>query len=688
LSGRFPWAAPLALLVLVGLTYAPAFDNEFIYDDRVLILGESAQAAAADLSLVFTQQHYESLGYYRPLTRLTLALQTSVQGARPAPFHVFNVALMGLCAVLAYAFFRSSAFSIRRVPALIAAALVAVHPIAAQCVYPVTGRETLMAAMATVGAIHAFVRPGRAWQLTALALFALALLCKEQAIVVPILFLLADLFGVSAAAPGKGLGPWVRRYAPVAAVLGAYLLFRPGGLSEASGHDLALFEDPTGPFKSLAYAAQVTFAPFGQLVYEPSYAAWFSPLRLLVAAIVGSALGVFAYRSRRTSGSRTLFWLGWFVVALGPTLNVVVQEARFAERYAYLSLFGVVAIAATVASTFWTDRSAKWIVVAGLILVAGSATISFRKDRFFADEQGFNRQWLKTNPASAQAHANFGQIRFEEGKLDEAVEYFRKAIELSPRMSVAHTELANTFFAQGRFAEAIPHYRKVIELSGGSVLAVTNLGAALGATGQFDEAAVLLEQGLAADPRSGPLLFNLANVQFNRGEFGLAAEMLQRAEAQNPGDPQARTLGSHIETARLQLEADLTRFAGTPANAIAQTVLGKVLGDGGDPVGAEAHLKRAVELAPDFAEAHRNLGFLAQNRRRYDEAVGHYRDAIRTDPGHPDAYYFLARLLQFRQDHAPAVRHFRRVLEIDPEHAEARFYLEQSLEALEESSGS
>ena len=681
-----PWVAAVALIVLVGLTYAPALDNGFIYDDRVLVLGETAQAAAADLSLVFTQGHYGTLDYYRPLARLTMALQTSIHGNRPAPFHAFNVGLMGLCAVVAYCLFRSSVFSIRRFPAFLAAALIGVHPISAQCAYPVTGRETLMAAIAAVGAFYAFVRPGRPWKAIALVLLAIALLCKEQAIVLPVLFLLADLLGVSADAPGRALGSWIRRYVPVVAVVTAYLFLRPGDLSDASGRGLALVENPGGPLASLAYGAQVTFAPFRQLVYEPGFTAWFSPARLFLTSLALLGLGVLAYRSRKTSGSRVLFWLGWFVIAMGPTLNIVVQEARFAERYEFLSLFGAAGIAATIASSYWSTRSAKWIATVGLILVLASATISFGRDTYFADDLSFNTQWLLTDPTSGQAHANFGQMRYEEGRLDDAVDHFRKAIDFSPQMSPAHTGLANVFFAQGRIAEAIPHYRNVVELSRGSALSLTNLGAALGASGQFDEAAVVLEQAMAIRPDSAPLLFNLATVRFRLGEFERAAGTLKRAADRAPGDPETARLGRQIESARQQLDADLKGLADAgldfPERAIVQTVLGRVLGAGGDPEGATVHLKHALELAPDFAEAHRFLGYLLQNQGRYDEAADHYREAIRADPEHPDAHFYLARILQAREDHSRAIEHYRIVLASFPDHAESHFYLAQSLEVL------
>jgi len=195
-----------------------------------------------------------------------------------------------------------------------------------------------------------------------------------------------------------------------------------------------------------------------------------------------------------------------------------------------------------------------------------------------------------------------------------------------------------------------------------------------------------LEQAMAIRPDSAPLLFNLATVRFRQGEFERAAGTLKRAADQAPGDPETARLGRQIESARRQLDADLKGLADAgldfPKRAIVQTVLGRVLAAGGDPEGATVHLKQALELAPDFAEAHRFLGYLLQNQGRYDEAADHYREAIRADPDHPDAHFYLARILQAREDHSQAIEHYRIVLASFPDHAESHFYLAQSLEVL------
>ncbi len=51
-----------------------------------------------------------------------------------------------------------------------------------------------------------------------------------------------------------------------------------------------------------------------------------------------------------------------------------------------------------------------------------------------------------------------------------------------------------------------------------------------------------------------------------------------------------------------------------------------------DTAGAVAHLKKAVELAPQFSVALNNLGTIAYQARNYEEAAGYFRQALEQEP--------------------------------------------------------
>ena len=88
---------------------------------------------------------------------------------------------------------------------------------------------------------------------------------------------------------------------------------------------------------------------------------------------------------------------------------------------------------------------------------------------------------------------------------------------------------------------------------------------------------------------------------------------------------------------------------------------------------AVACYRRALELKPDFAEAHNNLGNALNDQGKLDEAVACYRRALELMPDFAEAHSNLGNALndQGKLDEAAAC--YRRALELMPDFAEAHW---------------
>jgi tetratricopeptide (TPR) repeat protein len=67
-------------------------------------------------------------------------------------------------------------------------------------------------------------------------------------------------------------------------------------------------------------------------------------------------------------------------------------------------------------------------------------------------------------------------------------------------------------------------------------------------------------------------------------------------------------------------------------------LLGLALSMSGEPLRAESHLARAIELNPNYAEAHLNLSILLFERNAYAAARDHLREFNRVVRGDPQAF--------------------------------------------------
>jgi predicted TPR repeat methyltransferase len=91
----------------------------------------------------------------------------------------------------------------------------------------------------------------------------------------------------------------------------------------------------------------------------------------------------------------------------------------------------------------------------------------------------------------------------------------------------------------------------------------------------------------------------------------------------------------------------------------------------GHPEEAVGLIERSLELEPEHADWHSNLGIVLQDRLRLDDATAAYRRAIELDPTHANAHSNLGVVLRATGRLAEAEAAYRDAIRIDPEHADA-----------------
>ena len=564
-----PTALRLALLfALVVACYAPSLRNGFVYDDLQLIVESEPPGSPAEAIRVFAEPHWPTLPYYRPIARLSMVIQQAAHGGDAAPYHLFNVLVMAVTSLLAYALLRTPAFGIAVLPAWLGAALFALHPIASSTVHPIcSGRETMLPALFTIATVAAFLRPGRRWYGSALALFAAALLSKEQAIVVPGILLLADALGLSADAPGRRLGAWARRHLPFMLVVLIYLGVRALVLEAGNDTRIVAWRYPGGPLHSFYFTLQTTLTPFVDLVYEPREAVWNAGWRRVVWPLLAVLAGLAAALQWSAVRTRVLFWSGWIVLSVALTSNLLHQQAPFAERYGFLALLGFVALAAVLVSPGWErPRVRRAVTVVGAAALVACAGISAGRARFYRDDVTFLQQWLRSDPRAGQAHLSLGGHYDRAGDLETAALHYRKALEIGPRQRSAHG----------------------------------SLGALLIRQGDLDGAAFHLEQAVRFFPKFARAHFDLGRVYLERGQLEAAAEQLTIAARLEPRVTRAHRLLGGVLLRLERPEEALASFerarVGAPRSALVREGMAAALTALGRPQEAAAQLRLAESL--------------------------------------------------------------------------------------------
>lgn len=527
-------APALALAALVVATYAAGLPNALLYDDHEVILAQPAPRSFADVARLWTEPHFRGLPYYRPVVRTSLLVQKGVHGDWAPGFHAVNAALAAAAGLVAYALLRRPGLAARPLPALLAAGLFAVHPIASSCVYPTaSGRETLLPSLLGLCALYAHLRRGPGWRAAAWLAFAAALFGKEASVVLPPLFVLADLLRLSEDAPGRSPRRWLTRYAALLPILALYLGVRRA-LFAGGEWRLAVLDDPFGPALALLYGVQSVFAPVWALAYEPETHVWWSLPRL---ALAFGATGLLVAGVRRAGGAARragLFWLGWFVLAQLPTAHLLEQEAPFDERYVFLASLAPFAAGAIALSALGRARRAVALRIVTALLFVASLT-SLHRATYFRDDLAFASQWRRTNPASPEALLTLGLARSWSGDLSGAIELYEQAIAQHPGFANAYVNLGTALVAQGRHDEARARFERALALSPELPEALNGLGLVFAHAGRYEDAVRQYDAALRQDPRFVEAWNNRGTALARDGDVEGAEASLQEALRIAPG---------------------------------------------------------------------------------------------------------------------------------------------------------
>ncbi len=264
------------------------------------------------------------------------------------------------------------------------------------------------------------------------------------------------------------------------------------------------------------------------------------------------------------------------------------------------------------------------------------------------------REELGHEPASFEVNQQLGRLLLENNRAEEAIQYLRRALEIQPGSAEAHHWLADAEEKSGDPLEAVRQYQRAAEIDASEPY-LFDWGAELLLHHAPEPAVDVFTKGNFRYPKSVRMLVGLGAAWFARGANEPAVQKICEASDLNPQDPTPYLfLGKmlRVEGRPSQLEMDkLHRFVlEQPQNADASyyyaVALWKTRKEANDPAvsQAEALLQRAIELKPQFAAAHLQLGTLHADRRQYEKAISDFRQAIEIDPRLEEAHFRLGQV--------------------------------------------
>jgi tetratricopeptide (TPR) repeat protein len=221
------------------------------------------------------------------------------------------------------------------------------------------------------------------------------------------------------------------------------------------------------------------------------------------------------------------------------------------------------------------------------------------------------QQWVALSPQDANAHAHLGLAWEWLSQMAQAQQCYGAALLIAPDQAQALFGLGNVHMHQGRPALAVTQYSRVLENLPGHPPAMANLAKALVQCGRYEEAQEQFVQILKLQSSDCDALLGWANCELARGR----AQQALRAYDQI------------LSIAPESAEAHLNR-----GNALLEL---RQVGP------ALESFREASRLRPGYVEALVNIGAVMQQLNRYEDACEVYGQVLARVPDQAAAHWNL-----------------------------------------------
>ena len=274
---------------------------------------------------------------------------------------------------------------------------------------------------------------------------------------------------------------------------------------------------------------------------------------------------------------------------------------------------------------------------------------------------------------------NLGNALMAEGKVDEALPEFEKAVLAAPRLVMARINLARAYFAKGDSNRARQEVEQALRLDSSSPEASVLLAEIDLVQDRGDAAQQRLEKLVIQEPSMGAAHRLLGQTFLARGDLIHAEAEFQSALIIDPDDAQSLNDLGILERRSGKLEESEVRFRqaieADPSYFAAISNLATAAMESDNLAEAEKLLERALELAPEDPAVHNNRGNLFLRKGDLDTAASEFRRALELKPHYAEPHNGLGAVYSQRNEQRKAEEEFKESITLDSKSAEPRVNL-------------
>jgi tetratricopeptide (TPR) repeat protein len=641
-------------------------DDLYVYENQHILNGLTPDG----IIWAFTTCY---LGYWQPLTWLSLMLDCQLFGSDPGWMHLVNLFLHLANTLLLFAVLRKMTDSLW--PSAFVAAAFAIHPMHVESVAWIAERKDVLSTLFWLLTLAAYVsyvkRPSIFRYLISLVLFAIGLMAKPMLVTLPFVLLLLDYWPLNRfnSQPAKTSGRQPHKPAPihdglaslyriiiekipffVLSTVSSVITF----LTQQAGGGIV--DIKTIPLKDRVGNACLSYAAYMGKMFWPQNLAVHYPFNAVGSITLGQfvpyafllvGVSFLVLRFWRTRKYLLVGWF-WFVGTLIPVIGLVqFTVSSYADRYTYIpyiGLFIVIAWGLPELLSKWPQRKMA-LGISMVIVLTTLGICAHQQISYWNNSTALFSHAIEVTQNNYLAHNNLGIAYGSLGRHQDAIETYKQAIRIKPDFADAHYNRGVAYGSLGRYQDEIEAYKQAIRIKPNYAKAHYNLGIAYGSLGHHQDAIESYKQAIRIKPDYAMAHCNL----------GAAYGMLGRGQD---------AIESFKQAVRIK-----------PDYADAHYNLGIAYGELGRHQDAVDAYKQAIRIKPDYAKAHYNLGVAYVNLGRHQEAIDAYKQAIRIKPDYAEAHSLLGVAYVTIGDKGSALEEYKILKTLDVDKANELFNL-------------
>ena len=286
---------------------------------------------------------------------------------------------------------------------------------------------------------------------------------------------------------------------------------------------------------------------------------------------------------------------------------------------------------------------------------------------------------VRLAPDDARIHYSRGHfLSYQLYRLDEALESFKRAVELKPEEPAARDSIPATLIRMGELEGARVEIEKILAVDPDDVRALTRLSVVLSQTGETDRAIQVSLRVTDLAPENPAGYASLGALMYDKGEVDEAIKYCRKAIELDPDSVAGlHHLGQALVGKCRQGQASDELWGEAIAAMRKAIALEPMISDmhndlgvgllyRGKPAEAVECFTRAIELTPNAVEYHSNLLSGCTNAGTPEKAVEPLRRLAERLPESSETERLLGTALVRSGDYRDGVEHLERAIELNP----------------------